>query len=185
MARAFVAVQPPAAVLDAVESVVGALGDDVAGARWTTREQRHLTLQFLGNRADVDAVAAALSAVTMPAHDVALAGAGAFPTPRRARVLWAGVADGVDWLAQLASEVGARLAPLGYEPESRVYRPHLTLARWKEPTDVRTVVDAIGDAAMGEAWSADAIVWYESVLRREGAHYAARAVVPLGPGAEG
>jgi 2'-5' RNA ligase len=179
MARAFVAVQPPAAVLDAVESAVGAAVGDVLGARWTTREQRHLTLQFLGNRADVDAVAAALQAIAVPAHEIALAGAGAFPSPRRARVLWAGVTRGAEWLAQLAGAVGTLLTPLGHEPAARPYRPHLTLARWKTAVDARPVVETIGDAALGEPWLADSIVLYESVLRRVGPRYDARAVVPL------
>jgi 2'-5' RNA ligase len=182
MARAFVAVQPPATVLDAVDAVEGAcatLVGDVPGARWTTREQRHLTLQFLGNRADVDAVAEALQSLASAPADLQLGGGGAFPSARRARVLWVGVARGAEWLGDLAGEVGALLAPLGHEPEDRAYRPHLTLARWKVPTDARPAVERIGDASIGPTWTAGEVVLYESTLRRDGARYVPRTVVSL------
>jgi RNA 2',3'-cyclic 3'-phosphodiesterase len=179
MARAFVAVQPPGAVLDAVEAAVAPVAPAMTGARFTTREPRHLTLQFLGNHVDLDAVGAALRSLAVRAGDVQLGGAGAFPSPRRARVLWLGVATGAELLVQLAASVGALLAPLGYEGEARPYHPHLTLARWKTPTDARTIVDAFGPAPVGEAWRLADVVLYESVLRSVGAQYVAREVVPL------
>ena len=58
MTRAFVAVVPPASVLDAVARATA--GIDVASVRRTTRAQWHVTLQFLGDVGDVDAVASAL-----------------------------------------------------------------------------------------------------------------------------
>jgi 2'-5' RNA ligase len=175
MTRAFVAVRLPDAVLDAVDAVVPA----AEGARFTTREQRHLTLQFLGNRADVDAVADALHALAMARGDVQLGGGGAFPSARRARVFWVGVAAGGAFLSQLAAAVGALLAPLGHEPEAREYHPHVTLARWKTPTDARPAVTAIGDGAVGAPFIVEEVVLYESQLRRAGAQYVVRDVVPL------
>ncbi len=175
MARAFVAVRLPEAVLDAVDAVMPV----VEGARTTTREQRHLTLQFLGNRADLDAVADALHALAMAQGEVRLGGSGAFPSARRARVLWLGVASGAAFLAQLAAAVGALLAPLGHEPEHREYHPHVTLARWKTPTDARPTIATIGDGLVGAPFTVDEVVLYESRLRRDGAQYLVRDVVAL------
>jgi 2'-5' RNA ligase len=175
MTRAFVAVRLPEAVLDAVDAVVPA----VAGARFTTREQRHLTVQFLGTRADVDAVAEALHPLAVAPGGVQLGGAGAFPSARRARVLWVGVASGEAFLSQLAAAVGVLLTPLGHEPEAREYHPHVTLARWKTPTDARPAIASIGDAPVGPAFTVDEIVLYESRLRREGAQYTAHEVIAL------
>src|SRR3954469_17646531 len=118
MARAFVAVEAPDAVLDAVGDIVARVGTGIAGARWTTRAQQHMTLQFLGNDADVDAVATALGEIAVQAGAVQLGGGGAFPSPRRARVLWIGLAEGETWLMQLAAAVGVLLSPLGHEPEA-------------------------------------------------------------------
>ncbi|GIU87348.1 MAG: RNA 2',3'-cyclic phosphodiesterase [Acidimicrobiia bacterium] len=177
MTRAFVAVRPPGRVLDAVAAWFDA--PDLPGARFTTRDQWHVTLQFLGNRADVEAVAAALAPLAVEAGPVRLGGAGAFPTERRARVLWLGVAQGAERFARLAEAVGALLAPLGHEPEARPYHPHLTLARLRPPADVRPVLARLRAGPVGDAWTVREVVVYESHLRRTGARYEARARIPL------
>jgi RNA 2',3'-cyclic 3'-phosphodiesterase len=179
VARAFVAVRPPDGALDAAEALVDSELSSIAGARWTTREQRHLTLQFLGNHADIDAVGAALGALALRSGTVALGGVGVFPSARRARVLWVGVATGSSFLAQLSAAVGALLAPLGHEPEERQYHPHLTLARFKASLDLRDVIAAHADRAVGAPFPVDEVVLYESSVRNTGARYTARAVVTL------
>lgn len=176
MTRAFVAVALPSGVLDAVASRLGEL--ELGGERRTTRDQWHLTLQFLGD-ADIDAVVSALDGFSVPGGRVRLGGAGAFPKERRASVLWLGVVDGHDVLAALAGAVGQCLAPLGYEPESRPFRPHVTLVRCAKPTDLRTSVAALGAEPVGPGWNVDSLVLYESQLRREGARYVERATVAL------
>ena len=180
MARAFVAVRPPDEVLAAVGTAVARVRDGAGAARWTTSEQWHLTLQFLGNRVDLDAVAGALGGLSSAGGDVRLGGGGALPSEKRARVLWLGVVEGAELLAGLAGAVGALLAPVGYEPEDRPFHAHLTLARLNRAADVRPTVAAIGADPVGERWRVGEIVLYESVTRREGATYRAHARFPLG-----
>jgi RNA 2',3'-cyclic 3'-phosphodiesterase len=182
VARAFVAVRPPAAVLAAVAASVTPVreGGLVPGARWATPEQWHLTLQFLGNRVDLDAVAAALDPLHTPAGAARLGGSGAFPSAKRARVLWLGVVEGSELLTGLAAAVGSLLAPLGYEPEARPFHAHLTLARLGRPAGVQGAVDALGAGPVGEPWPVGEIVLYESVTRREGAVYREHASFRLG-----
>jgi 2'-5' RNA ligase len=176
LTRAFVAVRLPDAVLDAVAERTAAL--DVPDRR-TTREQWHLTLQFLGNRADVDAVTAALRGLDVSPGSARLGGAGAFPRPTRATVLWLGLAEGGELLARLADAVMQRTASLGHERDDRAYRPHLTLARCKSPTDLREVIASIGDAPIGPGWRVDAVAVFESETRPEGARYLERASIAL------
>jgi 2'-5' RNA ligase len=172
--RLFVAVRPPDAVLDAV----GALAIDTGDGRRTTREQWHVTLQFLGNRADVDAVATALQGLPVPAATARLSGLGAFPNARRARVLWLGVGAGSETFVALAKEVGVRLAPLGHEPEARPFHAHLTLARFKLAADVRDLV-SVGSEVVGPPWIVDEVTVFESRLQRAGAEYVSRAAIRL------
>ena len=178
MTRAFVAVSLPDAVLDAVAA--RAAGVTIPG-RPTTREQWHVTLQFLGNRADVDAVAAALSGLPAAGGTARLGGAGAFPRPARASVLWVGFVDGGAVMQRLADAVTERTEALGHERESRPYQPHLTLARCRTPTDMRPVIAALGDAAFGPAWTIDTLTVYESKTQRDGAQYTPRATIALAP----
>ena len=137
--RLFTAVRVP---LDQLEWLDGALAGikSLPGARWTSVESQHVTLNFLGW-----VVAGALGAVVAAVDDVAgrhapvevsLTRLGAFPRERRARVLWAGIADPAGLLPALASDLGASLRTVGYVPEERDYTAHLTLARFKTPRPV-------------------------------------------------
>ena len=177
MTGAFVAVVPPEVVLDALERATAAV--DATRVRRTTRAQWHLTLQFLGDVADLDAVAGVLAPLSVSAGSVRLGGAGAFPKVRRAQVLWVGAAEGDEYLATLAGEVAARLAPLGFDAENRRYHAHLTLGRTRTATDLRAVVEQLEACELGPAWTVREVVVYESRLLRSGAEYVPRAVVTL------
>jgi 2'-5' RNA ligase len=176
LTRAFVAVSLPDAVLDAVATRAASV---TIPGRPTTRDQWHVTLQFLGNRADVDAVAAALAGLPVAGGTARLGGAGAFPRPARGSVLWVGFVDGGAVIQRLADAVVERTEPLGHERETRPYHPHLTLARCRTPTDLRPVIAALGDAPFGPAWRIDTLTVYESKTHRDGAQYVERASIPL------
>jgi 2'-5' RNA ligase len=176
LTRAFVAVSLPDAVLDAVAARAASVA--IPG-RPTTRDQWHVTLQFLGDRADLDAVAAALTGLEVEGGPARLGGAGAFPRPARASVLWLGFVDGGPVLQRLADAVMQRTDPLGHERETRPFQPHVTLARCRTPTDVRPVVAALGDSPFGPAWTIDTVTVYESKRLRDGARYIPRGRIEL------
>ena len=144
-----------------------------------TGDQWHLTLQFLGDDADVAAVAAALDGFSVPGGAVGFGAAGAFPSQRRGRVLWIGVEQGQAMLVRLAEVVGRRMARIGFEADPRAFRPHVTVARCPAPTDLRTPIAALDAATSGRSWRVDELVVYESELRAEGARYRERASVSL------
>jgi 2'-5' RNA ligase len=175
-----VAVRPPDEVLEAVAAAVAIGRPVVDGLRWAGREQWHLTLQFLGPLARLAPVIDGLAAAVRErsAFPVRLGGAGAFPKPGRARVVWIGAADGGDDLVGLAGAVSAALGPLGYEPD-RALRPHLTLARLKVPGDVGPVLAALGPGAVGEAFTVAEVVLYQSRLSGQGPAYSVLERFPL------
>jgi RNA 2',3'-cyclic 3'-phosphodiesterase len=179
LGRGFLAVVPPDDVLDAVDAAVSGIEVPSAAARLTARPQWHLTLHFLGNRVDFDAVARALGALAVRRGTVALGAAGAFPSERRGRILWLGVSEGEALLSQLAAAVGALLEPVGYPPDERPYHAHLTLARLKTPADLRPVVADLGPGTRGRPWTVDEVVLFQSRTHRTGAEYVARARFPL------
>src|SRR5262249_61451644 len=71
-------------------------------------------------------------------------GLGAFPAARIARVIWAGVVDGAS-LAALASDVEAALSTLGFSPEARAFRPHVTLGRVRSRRGLGPLARALAD----------------------------------------
>ncbi len=154
-------------------------GLQIRGGRVTPAAQWHLTLQFLGDDADIDAVVSALDGFDVRGGRVRLGGAGAFPNARRGRILWIGMAEGADVLERLAGGVARQLTPLGFQPEARSFVPHLTLVRCAGPTDLRAAVAALGAEAFGASWAVEELTVYESQLRDDGPRYIERARIPL------
>jgi RNA 2',3'-cyclic 3'-phosphodiesterase len=141
--RAFVAVFPPPEVQEALANA--ARGLPIAGeVRLTPTANVHLTLKFLGDVPgdDLGQVAEALEPLPEEHEpfEAGISGFGAFPSPKKARVLWAGVGEGSDRLRALAEDVEESLEPLGFERENRPYVPHLTLGRARgRPVTLETV----------------------------------------------
>lgn len=124
----------------------GLPGRAVPAANW------HLTLRFLGaTRADqLAAVRAHLQAAELgDAFGARFSGLGAFSRPRSARVLWMATTEGSDRLRDLAriAEDAARAA--GFAPESKSYKPHLTLSRIQPPRDVTGVIERVPPLQVG------------------------------------
>jgi 2'-5' RNA ligase len=176
-----VAVSPPEDVLDAVAAAVVPARSARVGLRWEQRDRYHFTLQFLGPVARlapvVDGLAAAVEA--RRGFSLRLGGAGAFPKPGRARVVWMGAALGGPDLVALAGAVAAGLRPAGYEPDRKEFHPHLTLARLKVPDNVSDVLAAIGPEAVGEAFTVGEVVLYQSQLSSKGPTYTVLERLPL------
>ena len=108
---------------------------------------------------------------------LSLAGAGAFPSPARANVLWSGLSGDRKALGELAMSVSAGARRAGAPPpdEGRRYRPHVTLARCRMPADVRSIVDDLS-GYQGPAWAVEEIYLIRSTLA------GSRATRRWGPG---
>jgi len=171
--RLFIAVVPPPSVLDELEAAVARLRPAWPGLRWTGPEAWHLTLAFLGEVSERSAAALAprlqRAAHRHQALSLSFGHAGAFPAPRQARVVWAGIEGDRAALSALAQSVaaGARRAGAAPPDEGRPYRPHLTLARCREPADVRPLVESLAGYA-GTPWTATEIHLIRSHLGGEG-----------------
>ena len=175
------AVKPPEDVLDAVAAAVAPARSVRVGLRWEQRERYHLTLQFLGPVQKLAPVVDGLASVLgdQTAFSFQLGGAGAFPKAGRARVVWIGAAAGGSDLVGLADAVASGLGPVGYEPDRKEFHPHLTLARLKVPDNVAEVLAAIGPEAVGDPFTVDEVVFYQSQLSSQGPTYTVLERFPL------
>lgn len=131
--RAFIAIEIPEAVKKELTAAQRKLRVASVDANWTRAEGMHLTLKFLGEVPDgkrSEIMNALTIAVSSHAEfQVNAAGIGAFPDPKNARVVWAGISGDIDKLAMLQAAVEDSMAGLGFEREKRTYTPHLTLGR--------------------------------------------------------
>ena len=180
MLRLFLAFDVPEERRRSVERAIEPLRGAVPGARWTARESWHVTLKFLGSPPeerlpDVTSFAAGAAAASS-ATSSALTGLGAFPSPRRARVLWVGLVDhGV--LGSLAEALEAASAGAGFPAENRPWRPHLTVARLKVPGPV----DLAGAGEVDTTpFPVEEMVLFRSHLKPSGAVYEPLARFRLG-----
>ncbi len=177
MIRLFVAIQPPAAIRAALCAKMG----QVAGARWQSDAQLHLTLRFIGAVDENVArdVAATLACVSHPALSLSLSGIGQFERKGVIDTLWAGVAPR-EPLFSLHKKIDHALTKIGFESEHRRFVPHITLARFGR-------AGGIIDAFVGEhgdlVSAAFSVAWfglYESITGNEGSSYHLLARYPLG-----
>jgi 2'-5' RNA ligase len=167
--RLFVGLAPPEAILDDLDTVCAPLRLGREDLRWTSRELWHITLAFLGEVSE-DGLSRLLPRLERAARrhvtfGLGLAGAGAFPGPERANVLWSGLSGDRKTLGELAMSVSAGARRAGALPpdEGRRYRPHVTLARCRTPADVRSIVDDLS-GYQGPAWTAEEIYLIRSTL---------------------
>jgi RNA 2',3'-cyclic 3'-phosphodiesterase len=174
--RLFVALELPAPALAAL----AAFRDRADPAVWrpVRDEALHLTLAFLGHRpaGDVDAAADVLRGA--PGGRIALAlGEGILLPPRRARVLCAAVRDASGALGALQAAVGAGLAEAGvYEPETRPFRAHATVARLRSGARAPRSLE---DGPEPVAFDGGPLTLFRSRLGRGGAVYEPLVQVPL------
>ncbi|HSK85255.1 MAG TPA: RNA 2',3'-cyclic phosphodiesterase [Rubrobacter sp.] len=130
--RTFVAVFPPHRVREALFRAARDVPASKA-FRLISPEKLHITLKFLGNVAedDLSRVEQALQQLRRrhEPFEVETSGFGAFPSERKARILWAGIGEGSGPLRAVAQSVDDLLEPAGFGREKRPYVPHLTLGR--------------------------------------------------------
>ena len=179
----FAADLSPDARASAGEAVERLRGAAPANVRWVPAENQHLTLKFLGeiHEGHVDRLverAGAKLAGVAP-FEVSLAGFGAFPSARDARILWLGIGRGAGALAKLARKLDAAAKVAGAERERRPFAAHLTLGRLREPARIELERLAAPDPV---AWTVAEVVLYESRLAPGGARYVPLAHLPLGAG---
>jgi 2'-5' RNA ligase len=158
--RLFVAVWPPAGILDLL---AGLDRPAVDGVRWTTREQWHVTLRFLGPVPDAGPVAEALAG--LPASPPASAVLGPAVGRFGQRILQVPVGG----LADVAAGVVAATAGIGRPPEDRPFNGHVTLARVVKhgKVDLRPLTGA----SITAEWEVGAVCLVESRLSPHGARY--------------
>lgn len=163
------AVWPPPHVVEQLGSLPR---PPVEGVRWTTPDQWHVTLRFLG---------------TVPDPGVVVAALGAGPLPRAAATMGPGteclgpavLSLPVAGLDMLARTVVAATAGIGKPPENRPFRGHLTLAR-SRPSAPRRVLRGLAPVEVTATWPVEEVTVVSSTLGGAGSRYEILARTAIG-----
>ncbi len=125
---------------------------------WVGPDRMHFTLKFLGDTPEDQlsqlSEVACRVAQSHPAHQVTVAGAGAFPNIRRPRIIWVGCSAGAEQLIALGTELDQALTEAKLaEPEKRDFTPHLTLGRVRKGCDfdeLTASLEKLSDRVLGQ-----------------------------------
>jgi len=184
--RLFTAIELPEEVRAAVHAAAAPLLRGLPGCKPVAEENLHVTVKFLGEVAEdrLAEIAAAVrqAASTGPAARLRILGFGAFPDPRRPRVVWAGVEDAARSLPILERAVTGALEPLGFRPEDRAWTAHVTVARLGDPRRRRGGVSGLvvpAPAPTGPPFDATHLTLFASELGPRGPTYRVVERFPL------
>lgn len=125
--RLFLAIELSDAVKNQLCAAMDTLRANARSGNFTRRENLHLTLVFLGEQTQLDAIKAAMEEAAGKSFSLTVSGAGRF---RRegGDIWWCGV-EKSPALTALYTSLCAALRERGFLMEAREYRPHLTLGR--------------------------------------------------------
>lgn len=179
--RAFIAIDLTPEILQRLEQLSVHLKTCLEGVpiRWVPVENIHLTLKFLGDvsLANVEILKKILQTEVSNHHsfEISVGGLGAFPSPRRPRVVWVGVEAPAE-LTAVQNGVEGAMAHIGYSREERPFSPHLTLGRVSRNAtslDERQIGEAIEAIKLGFLGIArvQEVHLYKSELHPNGAMY--------------
>lgn len=180
--RAFIAIELPESIHEALRKEQARFRAVCPDARWTRPEGIHLTLKFLGEisgQQEAEVKNALSRMERFEKFTVEARGFGFFPDAKRPRVFWAGL-DAPPSLARLAAQVESAVAPLGFAPETRPFKPHLTLARFKIPSPQPRLeaLLAAQDSPLPRSFEVSEFFLWESRLLPGGAEYHKAACFP-------
>jgi 2'-5' RNA ligase len=164
-------------VLDQVAAIAS---PEVEALRWTTREQWHVTLLFLGEMPDPDPVAGALRTISDASPVVARLGPHSawFPGGRVLQIPVGGLGPLESGVSGALS--GLELSRRGASPE---FHGHLTLGRVRGNRRLgRGERSTVSGTEIAATWTVESVSLVASVLGRDGSHYSEVASVALGGG---
>ena len=179
--RAFIAVDLPPDLQVRLAQVSSELQEKMGDVpvRWVPAGNMHLTLKFLGDVSsnNMDVLHDILRGETADRESmvISLGGLGAYPKPRRPRVIWIGV-ETPDELMALQRGIDKQTGRVGYARDRRPFSPHITLGRVSRnavPNQVRTIGDVLCEKKVGFLGVAriNAVHLYRSDLQPGGAVY--------------
>jgi 2'-5' RNA ligase len=170
--RSFIAIELPAELRQGLAQLQVRLKVDKPRVKWVDPNSIHLTLKFLGS---VDPTMIGAQSIS-PFRLEVQPGLGAFPNLKRVQVVWVGLGGELEKLGQLQGILEASLSHLGFAPETRAFKPHLTLARLgneASPEERQRFGELIAATKFELSCSirVDALSLMKSQLTREGAIY--------------
>jgi len=184
--RSFIAVEIPEPLRAKLDGVQRELKRADADVRWVRPESIHLTLKFLGSvtEEELEKLAGVIAPIisSWVPFEVRLQGIGCFPSCRNPRIVWLGIEQGSAEASSLQKAVENQAADVGFPPETRAFKPHLTLGRVRSSRgkgSLAQVVENHREVEIG-SFRVNEVYLFKSELKPSGAVYTKLQTFPLG-----
>jgi 2'-5' RNA ligase len=182
--RLFAAVDVPPGAIRAVVEAIEPWKERFPSGRWVKPENWHVTMKFLGRTYPrlVDWVHEMCreAAAEVRSFRASMQGLGVFPSPGRARVLWAGIEDEGEGFRALSSALEDKLSR-EFPTEKRPFTAHLTVARFDPPVRAKEHAEELTATEIrARSFTIGQLVLYRSHLSPRGARYEALETFPFG-----
>ncbi len=177
--RLFIAINFPDAMRKRLWNETAPLREVGYPVKWVDADNIHMTVKFLGDvdGSRIDDVRAGLVKAVgdTKAFCLPIGQFGAFPAPKRPRVLWVGC-ENLPVLELLADVVEREMSQLGFEPErgGHAFRPHVTIGRVRRdarPAALRGLAKHLEGLEFFEEPPVDSVDLMRSRLGSQGPRY--------------
>ncbi|MGB2768879.1 MAG: RNA 2',3'-cyclic phosphodiesterase [Candidatus Zixiibacteriota bacterium] len=182
--RTFIAVELPEKIKSEIEQLQAPFKKTDTFVSWVKPKNIHVTLKFLGEVPEermnevFSATEKALEGTRK--FTMSLRGTGAFPNPRRPRVIWVGAGSGGEELSQMAVRIEQEMEKIGFPKEKRKYSAHFTIGRVKSPKNIEKLMELVSSSDFQtEEIEVNEVVVMKSQLDPGGAIYTPLKKIPL------
>ena len=185
--RCFIAAELSSTVRNRLIREIGFLQLAGASVKWVPKDNLHLTLRFIGGVRTEEVIelceAIGESCSGMRNCRPTVSGLMTFPPGKKTpRIVAAGVIGDTDPLKDLFNRFQKGLAEIGFRPERKGLRPHVTLGRIRGSDQIDALVERIEenqDRAFG-VFNVDRVHLMMSDPTPKGPEYSSMKVFPLG-----
>ncbi len=145
--RLFIALPLPSNIESKLSEIIDDLKSHEGKVKWVKPNNIHITVRFLGetDQGQVPVIKNIMDNVSSKynSYNLTIDRLGGFPNLNKPRVIWAGLTDDdqISIMARMVKEVEYDIRKLGFDPEEKRFKPHLTLGRIKALKDLDELLD--------------------------------------------
>jgi len=173
--RTFFALEIPASLRRELAEIIRVFQTEVPrGIKWVSDENLHITLQFIGDTKEEDLpeiirffqnVFSEIGKLEFIKPEIQII-SGRFP-----RIVWVSLKTKNREVAKAVGKIRNKLQELGYKPDSKPLKFHITLGRVKRKLSEHFIADALRQKISAENIEVSEAVFYRSILRSDGPVY--------------
>jgi 2'-5' RNA ligase len=143
------------ALLSRISQIQQKLNPQGAKMKMVESDNIHFTMRFFGDTevTRIDQIRNCLRQIEIVPFEINIVGVGAFPSKRKPRVIWIGVADNSQLIIDLKSRIDENLSEIGYKAEKEKFTPHATIARIrsiKGPIQIFNSLEELSNETVGK-----------------------------------